>query len=92
MVPSARHWLVEACIRCNVAMKNVLTFDAVADGDSMALLIVPSLVGRLSFGEELPGVAAGDFVCLKKTPCTLNASVQTCQPFSSKRMMPKHRE
>jgi hypothetical protein len=27
-----------------------------------------------------------------KTPCTLNASVQTCQPFSSKRMMSKHRE
>ena len=34
----------------------------------------------------------GDFVCLEKTPCTLNASVQTCQPFSSKSMMPKHRE
>jgi len=37
---------------CNVAMKNVLTFDAVADAATgMALLIVPSLVGRLLFGE-----------------------------------------
>ena len=34
-------------------MKNVLTFDAVADAATgMALLIVPSLVGRLLFGEE----------------------------------------
>jgi hypothetical protein len=46
--------------------------------DSMALLIVPSLVGRLSFGEELTRRRRGDFVCLKKTPCILSASVQTC--------------
>jgi hypothetical protein len=38
---------------CNVAIKNVLAFDAVADtATGMALLIVPSLVGRLLFGEE----------------------------------------
>ena len=42
-------------------------------------------------GRASPGVAAGDFY-LKKTPCTLDASVQICQPFSSKRMMPKHRK
>ena len=39
-------------------MKNVLTFDAVAEAATgMALLIVPSLVGRLLFGGELTGVA-----------------------------------
>jgi hypothetical protein len=38
-------------------MKNVLTFDAVAEAATgMALLIVPSLVGRLLFGGELTGV------------------------------------
>ena len=43
---------------CNIAMKNVLTFDAVAEAATgMALLIVPSLVGRLLFGGELSGVA-----------------------------------
>jgi hypothetical protein len=39
-------------------MKNVLIFAAVAEtATGMALLIVPSLVGRLLLGEELTGVA-----------------------------------
>jgi hypothetical protein len=39
-------------------MKKVLNFTAVAEAATgMALLIVPSLVGRLLFGEELTGVA-----------------------------------
>jgi hypothetical protein len=39
-------------------MKKVLTFVAAAEiGTGLALLIVPSLVGRLLFGEELTGVA-----------------------------------
>jgi len=39
-------------------MKKVLIFAAVAEAvTGMALLIVPSLVGRLLFGEELTGVA-----------------------------------
>jgi hypothetical protein len=39
-------------------MKKVLTFAAAAEiGTGLALLIVPSLVGQLLFGEELTGVA-----------------------------------
>jgi hypothetical protein len=39
-------------------MKNVLTFAAVAEAArGMALLIVPSLVGRLLFGAKLTGLA-----------------------------------
>ena len=39
-------------------MKRVLIFAAVGEaGTGLALLIVPSLVGRLLFGEELAGVA-----------------------------------
>jgi hypothetical protein len=39
-------------------MKKVLTIAAVAEvATGMALLIVPSLVGRLLFGEEFTGVA-----------------------------------
>ena len=39
-------------------MKNVLVFTAFGEATvGMALLIVPSLVGRLLFGEELAGVA-----------------------------------
>ena len=39
-------------------MKKVLIFAAVAEvATGVALLIVPSLVGRLLLGEELPGVA-----------------------------------
>ena len=39
-------------------MKNVLIFAAVGEGATgLALLIVPSLVGRLLLGEELAGVA-----------------------------------
>jgi Fur family ferric uptake transcriptional regulator len=37
-------------------------------------------------------LGGGDFVLPEKDPCTLNASVPTYQPFSSKRMMPKQRE
>jgi len=73
---------------CNVAMKNVLTFDAVADAATgMALLIVPSLIGRLLFGKELTRRRRGGLCLPEKDPCTLNASVETCQPFSSKKMM-----
>ena len=40
------------------AMKKVLIFAAVAEAATgLALLIVPSLVGRLLLGEELTGVA-----------------------------------
>ena len=40
------------------AMKNVLIFAAVAEAATgLALLIVPSLVGRLLLGEELTGLA-----------------------------------
>ena len=40
------------------AMKRVLIFAAVGEAATgVALLIVPSLVGRLLFGEELTGVA-----------------------------------
>jgi hypothetical protein len=39
-------------------MKKVLTFAAVGEtGTGLALLIVPSLIGRLLLGEELTGVA-----------------------------------
>jgi hypothetical protein len=39
-------------------MKKVLIFAAVAEAvTGMALLIVPSFIGRLLFGEELTGVA-----------------------------------
>jgi hypothetical protein len=39
-------------------MKKVLTFAAVGEtGTGLALLIVPSLVGQLLFGEALTGVA-----------------------------------
>jgi hypothetical protein len=39
-------------------MKNVLNFAAVAEAATgLALLIVPSLVGRLLLGEELTGIA-----------------------------------
>jgi hypothetical protein len=39
-------------------MKKVLNFAAVAEAvTGMALLIVPTLVGRLLFGEDLTGVA-----------------------------------
>jgi hypothetical protein len=39
-------------------MKNVLNFAAVAEAATgLALLIVPSLVGRMLFGEELTGIA-----------------------------------
>jgi hypothetical protein len=39
-------------------MKKVLNFAAVAEAATgLALLIVPSLVGRLLYGEELTGVA-----------------------------------
>jgi len=39
-------------------MKKVLNFAAVAEAATgLALLIVPSLVGRLLFGEELTGIA-----------------------------------
>jgi glycosyltransferase involved in cell wall biosynthesis len=44
--------------KCIGAMKKVLNFAAVAEAATgMALLIVPSLVGRLLLGEELTGVA-----------------------------------
>lgn len=40
------------------AMRNVLNFAAVGEaGTGLALLIVPSLVGQLLFGEQLTGVA-----------------------------------
>jgi hypothetical protein len=39
-------------------MKNVLVFAAIAEAATgLALLIVPSLVGRLLLGEELTGIA-----------------------------------
>jgi hypothetical protein len=39
-------------------MKNVLIFAAIGEaGTGLALLIVPSLVGQLLFGEQLTGVA-----------------------------------
>jgi hypothetical protein len=39
-------------------MKNVLIFAAIGEaGAGLALLIVPSLVGQLLFGEQLTGVA-----------------------------------
>jgi len=39
-------------------MKRVLVFAAVGEaGTGLALLIAPSLVGRLLFGEELTGIA-----------------------------------
>jgi hypothetical protein len=39
-------------------MKKVLTFAAVGEAATgLALLMVPSLVGQLLFGEELTGVA-----------------------------------
>ncbi len=39
-------------------MKRVLIFAAVAEaGTGLALLVVPSLVGRLLLGEELTGIA-----------------------------------
>ena len=45
-------------LACNRAMKKVLIFAAVAEAATgLALLIVPSLVGQLLFGEELTGVA-----------------------------------
>jgi hypothetical protein len=44
--------------RTQDAMKRVLIFAALGEaGTGLALLIVPSLVGRLLFGEELIGVA-----------------------------------
>ena len=50
-------------------MKNVLTFDVVADAATgMALPIVPSLVGRLSFGKELTRRRRGGFCLPEKDP------------------------
>jgi hypothetical protein len=50
-------------------MKNVLTFDAVADAATgMALPIVPSLVGRLSFGKELTRRRRGGLCLPEKDP------------------------
>jgi hypothetical protein len=59
-------------------MKKVLNFAAVAEAATgMALLIVPSLVGRLLFGEELTGIAVP---VARVTGIALIALGVTCWP------------
>jgi hypothetical protein len=51
------HWQARVNGSIIGAMKNVLIFAAIAEaGTGLALLIVPSLVGQLLFGEQLTGV------------------------------------